>query len=86
MFLSIDITESFGAIYFDNAGGVKTYINNPLRESLNNTLILEISNFVLNLIDVSVACSINKLFDVAFSNEHTTSNFNSGYRTYKNND
>jgi hypothetical protein len=54
----IDITESFGAIDFDNAGGVISYINIPPTENIHNSFQLEIFNVVLNLIDEPVVSSI----------------------------
>lgn len=58
MNLSIDITESFGTIDYDNAGGVISYINIPPTENSHNELKLEIFNVVINLIDEPVIYSI----------------------------
>lgn len=58
MNFSIDITESFGAIDFDNAGGVISYINIPPNENIQDKFQLELFNFILNLIEKSVVSSI----------------------------
>lgn len=58
MNFTIDITDSFGAIDFDNAGGIITYINISPTENIQDKLKFEISNFVLNLIDEPVISSI----------------------------
>lgn len=58
MNFSIDITESFGAIDFDNAGGVISYINIPPNENIQEKFQLELFNFILNLIEKSVVSSI----------------------------
>ncbi|WP_192564291.1 hypothetical protein [Pseudomonas gozinkensis] len=60
MFFSIDITECFGAIDSDNAGGITSYINIPLIENPRKKFHLNLSNFVLNLIDEPVIASINR--------------------------
>lgn len=58
MNFSIDITESFGAIDFDNAGGVISHINIPPNENIQDKYYIELFNFVLNLIEKPVIYSI----------------------------
>lgn len=58
MNIYIDITESFGAIDYDNAGGIISYINIPPTENIQNKLQVEIFNFVLNLLDEPITSSI----------------------------
>ena len=58
MNFSIDITESFGAIDFDNAGGVISHIHIPPNENIQDKYHIELFNFVLNLIDKPVIYSI----------------------------
>ncbi|WP_085634012.1 MULTISPECIES: hypothetical protein [unclassified Pseudomonas] len=60
MIFSIDITEAFGALDFDNAGGIVSYIDILPTENLSKQLSLTLSNFVLNLIDEPVTNSINR--------------------------
>lgn len=60
MIFSIDITECFGAIDSDNAGGIISYINIPPIERPREKFHLKLSNFVLNLIDEPVIDSINR--------------------------
>ena len=60
MIFSIDITECFGAIDSDNAGGIISYISIPPIENLQEKFHLKLSNFVLNLIDEPVIASINR--------------------------
>lgn len=60
MIFSIDITECFGAIDSDNAGGIISYINIPPIEHPREKFHLKLSNFVLNLIDEPVIDSINR--------------------------
>ncbi|MBL0795319.1 hypothetical protein [Pseudomonas sp. B7] len=60
MIFSIDVTECFGAIDSDNAGGVITYISILPIENPQEKFRLSLSNFVLNLIDKPVISSINK--------------------------
>lgn len=60
MIFSIDITECFGAIDSDNAGGIISYINIPPIENPWEKFRLKLSNFVLNLIDEPVIASINR--------------------------
>ncbi|HVI41580.1 MAG TPA: hypothetical protein VM577_13085 [Anaerovoracaceae bacterium] len=60
MIFSIDITECFGAIDSDNAGGIISYINIPPIENPREKFRLKLSNFVLNLIDNPVITSINR--------------------------
>jgi hypothetical protein len=42
MNFSVDITESFGAIDFDNAGGVISHINIPPNENIQDKFRLEL--------------------------------------------
>jgi len=58
MNIYIDITESFGAIDYDNAGGIISYINIPPTENIQEILQVEIFNFVLNLLDEPIMSSI----------------------------
>jgi len=51
MNIFIDITESFGAIDFDNAGGIISYIIIPPTENTQEKFQVEMFNFVLNLSD-----------------------------------
>lgn len=51
MIFSIDITECFGAIDSDNAGGIISCISIPPIENPQEKFRLKLSNFVLNLID-----------------------------------
>ncbi|QJP95031.1 MULTISPECIES: hypothetical protein [Pseudomonas] len=60
MIFSIDITECFGAIDSDNAGGIISYISIPPIENPREKFHLNLSNFVLNLIDKPVIASINR--------------------------
>ncbi|AXI60948.1 hypothetical protein DLD99_10855 [Pseudomonas kribbensis] len=60
MIFSIDITECFGAIDSDNAGGIISYISIPPIENPQEKFRLKLSNFVLNLIDEPVIASINR--------------------------
>lgn len=60
MIFSIDITECFGAIDSDNAGGIISYINIPPIENPQEKFHLKLSNFVLNLIDDPVIASISR--------------------------
>lgn len=60
MIFSIDITECFGAIDSDNAGGIISYISIPPIENPREKFHLNLSNFVLNLIDEPVIASINR--------------------------
>jgi len=60
MIFSIDITECFGAIDSDNAGGIISYISTPPIENPREKFHLNLSNFVLNLIDEPVIASINR--------------------------
>ncbi|MGE1176726.1 hypothetical protein [Pseudomonas sp. BW7P1] len=60
MIFSIDVTECFGAIDADNAGGLITYIRILPIENVQKKFSLTLSNFVLNLIDEPVISSINK--------------------------
>lgn len=68
MIFSIDITECFGAIDSDNAGGIISYINIPPIENPREKFHLNLSNFVLNLIDKPVIASINT--ELKFFGEH----------------
>lgn len=58
MNILIDITESFGALDFDNAGGIISFINIPPTENIQEKFQVEIFNFVLNLTDNPVISSI----------------------------
>jgi len=60
MIFSIDITECFGAIDSDNAGGIISYISISTIENPLGKFRIELSNFVLNLIDEPVIASINR--------------------------
>lgn len=60
MELSIDITNAFGAIDYDNAGGLISYVNVPPIENFHELFRFEISNFVLNLIDDEVITSFKE--------------------------
>jgi len=60
MIFSIDVTECFGAIDSDNAGGVITYISILPIGNPQEKFCLSLSNFVLNLIDKPVISSINR--------------------------
>ncbi|MDR7057146.1 hypothetical protein J2W70_004543 [Pseudomonas koreensis] len=58
MNILIDIAESFGAIDFDNAGGIISYINIPPTENIQEKFQVEIFNFVLNLSDEPITSAI----------------------------
>jgi hypothetical protein len=60
MELSIDITKAFGAIDYDNAGGIISYVNVPLTENFQKLFRFELFNFVLNLIDDEVIASFKE--------------------------
>jgi hypothetical protein len=68
MNITLDVSEAFGAIDYDNAGGLISYIDiNPIinfHEKLNFRLL----NFVLNLIDESVIDAISKQAPSALTN------------------
>ncbi|MGF6171043.1 hypothetical protein M2426_004664 [Pseudomonas moraviensis] len=58
MNIFIDITESFGAIDFDNAGGIISYIKIPPTENTQEKFQVEMFNFVLNLSDEPITSAI----------------------------
>lgn len=58
MNIYIDITEYFGAVDYDNAGGIISYINIPPTENIQEKFQVEIFNFVLNLLDEPITSSI----------------------------
>lgn len=60
MNILIDITESFGAIDYDNAGGIISYVNVPPIENLQEKFQVEIANFILNLLDEPIISSIDR--------------------------
>lgn len=60
MIFSINITECFGAIDSDNAGGIISYISIPPIENPQENFHIKLSNFVLNLIDEPLITSINR--------------------------
>ncbi|PNA05653.1 MULTISPECIES: hypothetical protein [unclassified Pseudomonas] len=60
MIFSIDITECFGVIDSDNAGGIISCISIPPIENPQEKFRLKLSNFVLNLIDEPLIDSINR--------------------------
>lgn len=60
MIFSIDITECFGAIDSDNAGGIISCISIPPIENPQEKFRLKLSNLVLNLIDEPLIDSINR--------------------------
>ncbi|MBX8538023.1 hypothetical protein K5D33_25300 [Pseudomonas cichorii] len=60
MTIAIDITESFGAIDYDNAGGLISYISVVSAEKAVKRLEIEVSNFILNLIDEPIIAALKK--------------------------
>ncbi|MDI2144533.1 MULTISPECIES: hypothetical protein [unclassified Pseudomonas] len=74
MIFSIDITEAFGAVDFDNAGGIKSYIRILPTENFLDSFRLNLSNFVLNLIDEPITSSLNRQ-DPAFLKNMTEDGF-----------
>lgn len=58
MNIYIDITGYFGAIDYDNAGGIISYINIPPMENIQEKFQVEIFNFVLNLLDEPITSLI----------------------------
>jgi len=58
--IELDVTEAFGAIDYVNAGGLTTYIDIALTESLLENFSLQLTNFVLNIIDDSIIDEIHK--------------------------
>lgn len=58
MNIYIDITEYVGAVDYDNAGGIISYINIPPTENIQEKFQVEIFNFVLNLLDEPITSSI----------------------------
>ncbi|MCV4262100.1 hypothetical protein [Pseudomonas capsici] len=60
MTIAINITESFGAIDCDNAGGLLSYISITSIEKTVKKLEIEISNFILNLIDEPVITTLKE--------------------------
>ena len=60
MIIELNITESFGAIDYVNAGGLTTYIDIALTESLLENFKFKLFNFVLNTIDAPILDAIKK--------------------------
>jgi hypothetical protein len=58
--IELDVTEAFGAIDYVNAGGLTTYIDIALTDSLLEYFSLKLINFVLNMIDDPIIDEMHK--------------------------
>lgn len=60
MKIALDIEEAFGAIDYDNAGGLISYIDVALTEKFYETPKIKIINFILNTIDEPIIEQLTK--------------------------
>jgi hypothetical protein len=60
MKIELDIEEAFGAIDYDNAGGLISYIDVALTEKFYETPKIKIINFILNTIDEPIIEQLTK--------------------------
>jgi hypothetical protein len=71
MNIILDVSEAFGAIDYDNAGGLTSYIDIKPTTNFHEKLSFRLLNFVLNLIDEPVTDTISKQAPPAFTKKFT---------------